>query len=238
MKQQAEPGGVTSSREYRRSRRAARMAEAREQARPAQWQARKSALTREDTLDAAVRCLLRDGYANLTTTRIAQEAGISRGAAAHHFPAKADLFRALVERLTHLRMTDFRKRISGIADSADRNRAGLEAYWSHLTQGVFAAYLELVVAARTDPDLSALVDDMVRQFEREWTREVLEMFPEWRGHERFFGFAMDITQFLFEGMAVHAGANADNARYLRLRQWLSDFLQSGLRADGSRHRQD
>ena len=231
MKQSTGSHGGGASREYRRSRRAERMAAARAQARPAQWQARKSAITREDTLDAAVRCLLRDGYANLTTTRIAQEAGISRGAAAHHFPTKIDLFRALVERLTHLRMHDFRARIGRIAHDGQRNHAGLEAYWTHLTQGVFAAYLELVVAARTDPDLSALVDDMVTQFERQWTREVEDMFPEWHGHKRFFGFAMDLTQFLFEGMAVHAGTNADSARYARIRAWLADYLTQGLAAD-------
>ena len=44
------------------------------------WQAHKSAMTREAILDAAVRCFIDIGYGGTTTARIAEAAGLSRGA--------------------------------------------------------------------------------------------------------------------------------------------------------------
>ena len=43
-------------------------------------QATKAAQTRARLIDATVRCLVKHGYANTTTPRIAAEAGLSRGA--------------------------------------------------------------------------------------------------------------------------------------------------------------
>lgn len=53
---------------------------------------------RDQILDAAAACLLRDGLAELSTTAICAEAGISTGALYTHFKGKAEILRALAER--------------------------------------------------------------------------------------------------------------------------------------------
>jgi TetR/AcrR family transcriptional repressor of nem operon len=54
--------------------------------------------TRERLLDAAERIVLTHGFGSTTVDRVLAESGASKGAFFHHFPTKADLGRALVER--------------------------------------------------------------------------------------------------------------------------------------------
>src|SRR5204862_5492808 len=59
-------------------------------------QAERSAATQALLLDATIDSLVEVGYANTTTTGIAERAGVSRGAQMHHFPSKGELVAAAV----------------------------------------------------------------------------------------------------------------------------------------------
>jgi AcrR family transcriptional regulator len=54
----------------------------------------------EEILDAARAILVEDGYAELTTRKVAKRAGIRQSNLQYYFPAKVDLVRALFERTT------------------------------------------------------------------------------------------------------------------------------------------
>lgn len=54
--------------------------------------------TRERILDAARELLLVRGFASTTVDSVLEKAEVSKGAFFHHFPSKADLGRAVVER--------------------------------------------------------------------------------------------------------------------------------------------
>src|SRR3954447_12839818 len=70
---------------------------------PRRTQAQRSAATVDALLDATIECLVEDGYANTTTSRVAERAGVSRGAHLHHFQTRSALVAAAVERLSALR---------------------------------------------------------------------------------------------------------------------------------------
>lgn len=53
--------------------------------------------TRANLLAAAVRCIGRDGYGPTTLTKVAEEAGLTKGAVQHHFKDKSALMHAVVE---------------------------------------------------------------------------------------------------------------------------------------------
>ena len=55
--------------------------------------------TRTRLLEATVECLVELGYARTTTLAVAQRAEVSQGALFKHFPTKAALLGAAVERL-------------------------------------------------------------------------------------------------------------------------------------------
>jgi TetR/AcrR family acrAB operon transcriptional repressor len=59
----------------------------------------EAAATREKLLDAAENVFLARGVANATLEQIAKEAGLTRGAVYWHFKNKAEVFRAVLDRV-------------------------------------------------------------------------------------------------------------------------------------------
>ena len=147
---------------------------------PAGWQAQKSASTRLQIVEAALRCCVDLGYGGMTTTVIAEKAGLSRGAMLHHFPSKVDIVRAAVEHLHAKRLKAFRKAIDRMPRDGTRVRKALEAYLEHVKHPMYVAFLELWIAARTDPELHAILKPAQEAFEQEWYRTAVDLFPEWR----------------------------------------------------------
>lgn len=117
-------------------------------------QAERSAAMRQRLLDATVDCLVAYGYSGTTGPRVAELAGVSRGAQLHHFGSKEDLVAAAVEHLAKQRMTAATDQLWRITESADRAPAILDFLWENHRSRFFVASVELWVAARTDPVLA------------------------------------------------------------------------------------
>lgn len=58
---------------------------------------KKSAVSRKQVLDAAVRALAKNGYARTSVSEIANAAGMSKGAVHYHFDSKDDLIAKVLE---------------------------------------------------------------------------------------------------------------------------------------------
>ena len=121
---------------------------------PRRTQEERSATTRAALLDATVDCLVEYGYANLTTTRVVERAGVSRGAQVHHFPTKAQLVTEALRHLAIRRLQEFAQTMPELPqDTEKRISRILDLIWEQHMSPLFEAALELWVAARTDPDL-------------------------------------------------------------------------------------
>ena len=57
----------------------------------------KSAVSSQQIIDAAIRVLARQGYANTSLLEIAKEAGMSKGALHYHYPTKEALIHTVLE---------------------------------------------------------------------------------------------------------------------------------------------
>lgn len=169
---------------------------------PSGWQAQKSASTRLQIVEAALRCFVDLGYSGTTTTVIAEKAGLSRGAMLHHFPSKIDIVRAAVEHLHAKRLKAFRKAIDKMPRDETRVRKALEAYLEHVKHPMYVAFLELWIAARTDSELRSILTPAQDAFEREWYRTAVDLFPEWRDSGANFDLALDLVHYVMDGMAV------------------------------------
>jgi AcrR family transcriptional regulator len=192
------------------------------------WQAQKSAMTRDRILDAAINCFVELGYTNVTTARVASAAGVSRGAMLHHFPSKTELIQAAVEYLHDKLLKHYTELVNAIPASLKgkkRRRAGVDAYWEHLTGDLFVVYHELCVASRTDPELKTILESSQRVFEEHVRDSNTELFAEWKDRGDRFLLAMDVTKFLMEGMATGQLMTNRDARVKRLLNYLADRLE-------------
>jgi AcrR family transcriptional regulator len=192
------------------------------------WQAQKSAMTRDRILDAAINCFVELGYTNVTTARVASSAGVSRGAMLHHFPSKTELIQAAVEYLHNKLLQDYTERVSGISPTLKgkkRRRAGVDAYWDHLTGDLSVVYHELCVASRTDPELKAILENSQQLFEKHVRDSNTTLFAEWNDRGDRFLLAMDVTKFMMEGMAAGQLMTNRDERVKRLLNYLADRLE-------------
>ena len=110
----------------------------------------RSRATRRRLLEAAVSCLAEHGWAGSTVSVVAERAGVSRGAAQHHFPTREDLFTAAVEYVAEERSTALRAlRPAGPAADRRSSTALVDLY----TGPLFRAALHLWVAASNEAQL-------------------------------------------------------------------------------------
>jgi AcrR family transcriptional regulator len=108
-------------------------------------------------LEAAVSCLAERGWAGSTVSVVAERAGVSRGAAQHHFPTREDLFTAAVEYVAEERSTALRALAP--AGPAHRRRA-VEEIVGLYTGPLFRAALHLWVAASDEEQLRIRVTEL------------------------------------------------------------------------------
>ncbi len=86
----------------------------------------KTAETRRRLLDAAIVCLIDRGYANTTTSEIAERAGLSRGAQLYHFPKKEELLTSAVEHLIELKFGEMKEKVSRLTNENDRRAMAID----------------------------------------------------------------------------------------------------------------
>ncbi|MBC9716437.1 TetR/AcrR family transcriptional regulator [Streptomyces sp. TRM66268-LWL] len=124
----------------------------------------RSRATRQRLLEAAVACLAELGWARSTVSVVAERAGVSRGAAQHHFPTREDLFTAAVEYVAE-------QRSHALRELSATSRAEVVAALVDLYTGpLFRAALHLWVAASHEEALHARVAELEGRVGRETHR--------------------------------------------------------------------
>ncbi|WP_104089712.1 TetR/AcrR family transcriptional regulator [Arthrobacter sp. GMC3] len=111
----------------------------------------RSRATRERLLESAVALLAQAGWMSTTVATVAAHAGVSRGAAQHHFPTRDDLFSAAIEHMTVSRVEDIRATLTACADGPVEVRKVLDSLVSMYTGPLFKAALQVWTAAAVEP---------------------------------------------------------------------------------------
>lgn len=141
---------------------------------PRRTQAERRESTRRALLDAAVRCVCRGGFASTTTSDVAREAGLSRGAVQHHFQDKNELMTTVVEQ----GWSDLVDRLRGIAALAgtleERVDQVVDRMWESYSSDAFQAAVEVTRGARGNPALrnahAELFEASRSTLDEEWRR--------------------------------------------------------------------
>ncbi|MFC8197391.1 TetR/AcrR family transcriptional regulator [Streptomyces sp. NPDC060006] len=132
----------------------------------------RSRATRQRLLEAAVACLAERGWAGSTVSVVAERAGVSRGAAQHHFPTREDLFTAAVEYVAEERSTALR---ALFPEGATDRRAVVAALVDLYTGPLFRAALHLWVAASNEDQLRPRVTELEGRVGRETHHIAVEL---------------------------------------------------------------
>jgi AcrR family transcriptional regulator len=130
-------------------------------------------------LSATIDSLVEDGYAGTTTRRVAARAGVTPGALQHHFESRTAL---VVEALRSLSAQLAEQFLEGaVATTAgDRERAEalIDRLWEVHRGDLFNAYLELWLAARTDPDLASSLEQVAGEMALQVLQGAVYAFPD------------------------------------------------------------
>jgi AcrR family transcriptional regulator len=111
---------------------------------------------RNKILDATIDSLIDVGYARSSTWEICKRAEISRGAFLHHFPTRIKLFSAAITRLAQGPLDQLDAGLA-VRTGTEAVSLFLEWLWKTLDGPLFAVGLELLAAARTEPELQSVL---------------------------------------------------------------------------------
>jgi AcrR family transcriptional regulator len=196
---------------------------------PRRNQAERSAATREALLDATLECLVQDGYANTTTARVAERAGVSRGAHLHHFQTRDALLAAAADHLTRRRGERLLEAADALPDGADRVRRGLDLLWDSYANPLYQATLDLWTHGRTDAELREHLIPIERQLDRQTMELSRHLFPAQAGRpdfERLVELALATIRGLVVLDTLHAGGTRAAKQWVTCRAQLVALFEA------------
>ncbi|MFE6771869.1 MULTISPECIES: TetR/AcrR family transcriptional regulator [Streptomyces] len=181
----------------------------------------RSRATRQRLLEAAVACLADHGWAGSTVSVVAERAGVSRGAAQHHFPTREDLFTGAVEYVAE-------ERSAALRALPVQGRAEVVAALVDLYTGpLFRAALQLWVAASNEAQLHPRVTELEARVGRETHRIAVELL----GADESRPGARETVQGLLDmarGLGLANLLTDDTARRARVVAQWATLVEEGL----------
>ncbi len=209
-----------------RQRRKLALQQAKENSDPEHWQTTKSEFTRESILHAIVECLAEYGYSNLTLGQVARKAGLSKGAMQHHFESKSAAIEAALQFIFQQQLELQQSYVKGPCETQDEvHSRRIDALWDFVQDPSYTAFLEIAMAARTDPHLRELVNTQYRQYRTQARARVGMVMPEWQTDLDQFKVISRLTNYVLEAMALRKtlGLN-DEAEDAALREHIKRLV--------------
>lgn len=192
------------------------------------WQAEKSLATRNQILEATLQCLVELGYTQTTTEKIAQKAGVSRGAMTHHFKSRAEVFNAAAEYIIDLRAAEYEdavKRIKlrpGETPTYESMLDTLEVLQKYYYgRPTFLALQELQRGARTDKDLQAVLLPLEAALDERKSATLLKRFPYWIEYQETSEVLRDLMFHSLKGVATNPAPYMKGDRLRKLHELLA-----------------
>jgi AcrR family transcriptional regulator len=184
----------------------------------------RSRLTRERLLAASIDLLATQGWAATTVGAVAAAAGVSRGAAQHHFPTREDLITAALQEMVDQRLRNVREGGVDLPPAGPERtryvaRMIVESYCSDL----FKAAVHVWTAAVSDPALR----ERLLPLEAHMSREVLGISAEALGVDLAdvrARRALQVTLDLARGLGLADVLSDDSVRREKIVDFWADTL--------------
>ncbi|MCW2648523.1 MAG: hypothetical protein QOG07_1704 [Pseudonocardiales bacterium] len=195
---------------------------------PREPQQDRSRATRARLLEAAIACLAELGWTASTVAVVAERAGVSRGAAQHHFPTREALFTAALEHVSQVRASEMKRELAEFAGSSPDTAAVVDLVMNLFTGPLFRAALALWVAAAAEPQLREQMIPLEARIGREIHRTVVELLGV---DERQPGVreTVQATLDLARGLGLANLLTDDGPRRARITQQWARILDQAVR---------
>lgn len=135
----------------------------------------RSRATRARLLEAAVSCLAERGVPDTTVGAVAERAGVSRGAAQHHFQTREDLLVAAFDSMADGLIVGLRRLLEELPEGPERVETMVVLLFDVFSGTEFQAALQLWTGAASDPDLHPRVVPLEQRVGREAHRTAVEV---------------------------------------------------------------
>lgn len=139
--------------------------------------------TRQLILDAARTCLLRSGYAGLSTRAVAEEAGVGTGHLHYHFGSKRNLVLAVLEAENQRRLARQQEMYGAEHPLWKQWEQACDYLEDDLASGYVRVLQEMIAAGWTEPDIAAQVRSMLEG----WYELLVEVAERAEGELRLLG---------------------------------------------------
>lgn len=159
----------------------------------------RSKRTRDKLLEATIDMLANHGWPVTTVGAVAERAGVSRGAAQHHFPTREDLMIAALEYMVLERSSQLDASFGGARPETEPERTQFVVHHitEHYTGDLFKAALQVWTAATADQAL----------------------------RERIVPLEAELSRHLYNLAVTHLGADTSDRRTRRLIRATLDFAR-------------
>ena len=125
-------------------------------------------------LDAAERLLIRVGYANVTTRKLADEAGLNHGLVHYYFGSMEELLLQVLERYTDRLIVRQRQMYAAESPFIEKWRAAMNYLDEDAASGYAKIWLELQAMAWNQPEMRK----RVAQVDYAWRQVLSEAFDK------------------------------------------------------------
>lgn len=138
----------------------------------------RTAAMRKKLMEAGIACLNEYGYGAVTMQRVTDQAGVSRGAFLHHFPTRIKLMLAVAEYAAKEQNTYVSEALRGTVDRNALYDAITMTTWSAMSQPPAIAFLEIMMGARSDPELLETLPAVVEALQSQQMESVWKIAQE------------------------------------------------------------
>jgi AcrR family transcriptional regulator len=158
--------------------------------------------TRRRLLDAAIGCIVDEGFYRASSNRIARRAGVTWGVIQHHFGTREKLLLEVVREGIDELVTTFEQAEVEGATAAARLESLADVVWSHYCRPEFLANVQIVMNLTRDPATAGAtveaISNLSKRMEASWQRLVDQVLPP---ADQPPGFAKALF-FILRGVAV------------------------------------
>lgn len=142
-------------------------------------QQQRSEETRDKLVAATFDLICKHGAASFTTAKVAEAAGLTRGAIQYHFEKPNDLLREVIVKVVHSLSKQIEDADLSNLDKETRLNKLVDLYWEGYRSDTYIVFIELTVRGRLDPEFSQIINEALEILEQERDEQWLNLFADY-----------------------------------------------------------